>query len=220
MDEDYDTKADQIRQLAGTDPAQLSEHLTNMHNTLDSAVPNIAPHVYATAANAISFLSQKLPKNGDNMIQEQLPSISKAQKNQWLNLHKIVNDPLTIMTHVENGTLNKHHLEAIKAVYPDIYKEMSLKMMEHLGQLKQKKEQLKYKRRISIAKFLGSPLDATMTQAHMQAILTSAGPNTGEAAQASGKGPKKASNAAVSQVNKVNQIYPTATQNLELRKRK
>lgn len=214
QDEGYAEKAGQIRQLASMPTDQFAEHLSNLHNTLDSVAPNIAPHVFAAASNAVHFLNSKLPNGGNELPQDQVPEPSQAQKTAWMDLHNTVNSPLSVLDHVNNGTLNSHHLEAMQSVYPDIHKEIIQKTMEHLGNLKNKGVQLPYAQRQSISKFIGQPLDSTMTQQSMQTIIQSASQNTGPAAQANqmAKGSKKASGPELTQIDKVTKLYQTPSQ--------
>src|ERR1700679_1497697 len=118
MANDYGDKSTQIRQLAGMQPDQLVDHLTNAHPNISQVAPNIAPHVFSAATNAIQFLNSKLPSHGNELPQDKAPGPSQQQKNAWLDLHKTVSDPVSVLNHVKNGTLNSHHLEALQSVYP------------------------------------------------------------------------------------------------------
>jgi hypothetical protein len=215
MANDYDSKATQIRQLAGMPSDQLVDHLTNAHPNISNTAPNVAPHVFSTATNAIQFLNSKLPSHGNELPQDRAPGPSQQQKNAWLDLHKTVSDPVSILDHVKNGTLNSHHMEALQTVYPDLHQEMLTKMTEHLGSMQANDKQLPYARRMAISKFVGQPLDSTMTPESFQAILSSAGQNTAQAAQ-NKSSPKKASGVQLNQLNKVNQLYETPLQQREI----
>lgn len=217
-DGDFEKKSEDIRQLGALPPDQLVDHLSGLHNTLDATAPNLSPHIYATAANAIQFLHSKLPGLGNELPQDKLPNLSEAQKRQWLSLHSIVNDPVSILDHIQSGTLNGHHLEALKSVYPDLHQEMSQKILDEVG----KGNQIPYQKRLMLSKFLGQPLDSTMTGQSFRAILGAAGPNTGPAAQGTdqSRAGKAGTNLAVSQANKILPLYATATQDRQIDKLK
>lgn len=213
MSEDnYANKANEIRNLAAMPADQLSDHLAETHKGLDEIAPNLAPHVHATGVRAIQFLNSKLPHAGNELIQDQHLPPSPAEKHAWLQLHQAVDDPVSVLDHVEKGTLTRHHVEALQSVYPELHQEMIGKMQEHLGTLKSKGQTLPSAKRNAISKFIGQPLDSTQTWQNMQAIIQSAGANTGPAAQASGKGPNKASGPELTQINKVNSLDQTASQ--------
>lgn len=213
-DSDYNEKAQQIRRLSALPPDQLIDHLSKTHSGLEDIAPNITPHIHTAAANAIGFLNSKLPRVGNEMPQDTVPPVSIAQQKQWLGLHRVIDDPLSVLEHANNGTLNHSHIEALKAVYPDLHQEMVNKAQEQLGKLNGR--HIPYAKRVAIAKLAGAPLDSTMTQANMQAIQMAASPNQGPAAQAG----KKASGVELKQINKVNAIYSTPQQDREMKQGK
>lgn len=203
---EYQKKSMHIRRLAALPPEDLIDHLANTHQMTQNVAPNIAPHVHSTAMRAIEFLNGKLPNAGNELIQDSNEEPSKAQKRQWLDLHSVVNNPTSVLSHIENGTLNHHHVEALQSVYPDIHSEMVSKMGEQLGRLKTKEHELPYKKRLQIGLLMGSPLDSTMTSASMQAAINA---NRGANVQTQGGGNHKASAVELKQMNKVNEMAQT-----------
>ncbi len=216
---EYESKSKQIRELASLGPEQFISHLSQLHNTLDEAAPGIAPQVYAAANNSVQFLNSKLPYFGGELAQDESRPPSPDQQRQWLSLHKIVDQPLSIFEHLENGTLNSPQVEALQAVYPEIHAEITGQMMEELGKMKIANETIPYSKRLTISKFIGMPVDSTMTPASMQGILMAAGPNTGPVAQAQDRPRHGAAGApALKQAEKVTQSYRTPSQALALDK--
>lgn len=212
-DQGFNEKSLQIRQMAGMPVNQLSDQLAGVHQHLGRIAPSLTPHVHSLAMNAVNFLNSKLPHVGNELPQDRNAVVSAAQRRAWLDLHGVVSDPLKILDHVEKGTLNNHHIEAVRAVYPDLHQEMVQKVQEQVGSMKLSGKKVPYGRRAAIAKFIGQPLDSTMTPQAAQAIVRSASPPTGPAAQAQ----QKASGPELSQINKVNAIYTTKTQAKDLK---
>lgn len=216
---DYGSKSQQIRQLASLPPDKLVDHLSGIHNGLGTVAPNLEPHVHTAAINAIQFLNSKLPNAGNELLQDKHPEPSGTQKRAWLDLHKTVDDPTSVFDHINNHTLNNHHIEALKTVYPDLHQDMVQKIQEHLGEMKTKGQTLSYSKRAVLSKFIGQPIDSTFTPQSSQAIIMSAGqaqtPQTGQ-----GKSQKKASGPELSQINKVNSLYQTQEQARATRERK
>lgn len=208
-DQEYIKKSGNIRQLSALPTDKLIDHFANLHNTLDAAAPNLAPHIYSTAANAVQFLNSKLPVGGNELPGDQTISPSQAQQKKWLDLHDTVNNPSSVLDHIRDHTIHSGHIDALKSVYPDLHQEMSQKMIEELGNLKATGQTIPYQRKLSISKFIGAPIDSTMTFQSMQAILQSA---TGNQPPQSQVQPKKASGTALKQVDKVNSIYQTPIQ--------
>ena len=218
MSDEYNKKSNQIRQLAAMPQEQLTDHLSQLHDTINSVAPNIMPHIHATAINAIQFLNSKLPTTGNQMVQDRVVPLSEVQKRQWLNLHSIVDDPIKILDHVNNGTLNNQHLELMHSIFPDIHREMADKLRLELGSLHMKNKQLPYAKRQSIAKFISEPIDSTMTQQAAQAIILSSTATTAKQQQMNKQ--HKASSTELTQIDKVNKMALTSTQANELNDRK
>lgn len=216
MENDYDTKATQIRQLATMPPDQLVDHLTNTHPQISQIAPNVAPHVFSAATSAIQYLNSKLPSHGNELPQDKAPGPSPMQKRNWLDLHEVVNDPVSILKQVEKGTLNSNHLNALQSVYPDLHQEMVSKITEHLGSLSAKEKQIPYTKRMAISKFIGQPLDSTMTPQSFQAILSSSAVQNTDSSAQNKSSPKKASGVQLNQLNKVNQLYETPLQQRQI----
>jgi hypothetical protein len=89
-----------------------------------------------------------------------------------------VNDPISVLSHVKKGTLRNEHIETLGAVYPHLYDEMKKKVTEHMDP--EKAKSLPYGTKVSLAKFMGQPMDASMTPQSImsnQAALT--GPRLG-----------------------------------------
>ena len=183
----------------------------NAHEQVAKTAPNIAPHVSTMAMNAIQYLNSKLPFAGNELPMDAHHEPSRAVKSQWLGLHEAINNPLSVLDHVKNGTISPHHVEAVSAVFPDLHQEMIGKINEEIGSMKAKGEKVPYKTQMSLTKLIGSPLNSTMTPQNMQAIMHSAMPQQ-MAQQVQKAGGGKASGAELSQVNKVNKIYATKSQ--------
>lgn len=218
-EDDFSDKAAEIRTLASLPTEKFVEHLSRVHPDIDSVAPNIAPHIFSAATNAVQFLSSKLPGSGNELLQDKPMEPSQAQKKAWLDLHAIVNNPLSVLERVKDQSLTRHHLEALQSVYPDLHQEMVAKMQQQLGQMKLSGQILPYQKRVALSKFMGTPLDSTMTPAHMQGIIQSASMNTGPEAQTRQLGPKKASGVELKQINQVNKLYQTPLQALQANKK-
>ena len=168
---EFEDRSSEIKKLASASPQEFVEYLTELHRGFDDAAPNIAPHIYATANNAVQFLSSNLPKDPTGSIHDMPNRVSKDQQEAWLDLYKVVNDPVSILEKVKDTTVTTQEIQALQSVYPDIHREMSSKILEELG--KRNGAPVSYAKRLAISKFLGSPIDSTITPLSFQAIMTS-----------------------------------------------
>ena len=216
MEQDYLEKSGQIRQLASMPVDAFAKHLSDLHNTLDVAAPNLAPQIYATASNAVQYLNNKLPKGSQELPQDPAVSTSKAQQRNWLELHNLVNNPVKILDKINDGSLTNGQIDAIKSVYPDLHQEMSQKLIERLGKAKNDGQRLPYSKRIAISKFIGQPVDSTLSQQQMQAVIQSAAPRNPQ--QGNGSGKAKTAN-WLSEADKVTKLYETPVEAREIAQR-
>jgi hypothetical protein len=211
MSDSYNKKSEKIRELANLPPDQLMNHLATTHAKLSEAAPGIAPQVNNVAVNGINFLNSKLPKPVTEFPGDEDLEPSKSQKEQWLQYHDSVNDPLKTLEHVKNGTLNSHHLEALQAVHPDLLHEMQQKVMENATPKNMKN--LDYSTKIAVSKFLGSPMHQSM----MPGVIFSDQSqfNLNPATQAAGTPQRKGVSEAGMQKMNVAKRTATQTQQLE-----
>ena len=78
------------------------------------------------------------------------------------------------------GTLTREHVEAVKAIYPKLYAEMQVAVMESLASSRQK---LSYARRIQLGILLDIPTDKTLSpdfQKAVQGTYQASGPQDAE----------------------------------------
>jgi hypothetical protein len=215
--DDFDTKSTQIRQLSSLPMDQLTEHLANTHPMLDTVAPGIAPHVHAAASNAIQFLASKLPNMGNELPEDDLPTISKSNKKDWMDLHEAVSNPLSVLDHAKNGTLTQNHVAALKTVYPDLHQEIVQKLQSELTEHKENGGTLSNSRKRAIGMLMEAPLDSNHTFIAAQTIMNAnAGAQRPQTAQQT---PKKATGVELKQIDKTDDLYQTSDQAREMRKR-
>jgi len=157
---EFDRKSENIQKLANLPPDKLVDHLAETHQKLNESAPGIAPHVNNVAVNGINFLNGQLPKPATEFPGDENLKPSKTQQDQWLDHYDMVNNPMSVLDHVKNGTLNSQHMEALSAVHPDLLHEMQQRVMEQ-AQPKQMKH-LEYSTKIAVSKFLGTPLHQSL----------------------------------------------------------
>lgn len=210
MENSYKDKSGNIRELASLDYNDLSEYLQDVHPQISKDAPNIAPHVFMATNSAIAYLNSKLPPFGSELPLDEVVEPAKAEQKRWMEIYDTLNDPLSIIKATQDRTLTDEQLDAVKAVYPDIYGEIALKVQTKISEIMEKGETIPYAKRVALGKLLGLPLDATMTTQSMQAVLMSASPNMGPEAQEMQQ--QKLSGPQITQMNKTNSLYKTPSQ--------
>ncbi len=156
---EYDKQILKIQTLA-MDPNNLMEDISTNTAGLYNAAPNIAQSMYTSMINAVMFLNSRIPKGPGGMFltPEWKPSID--QKVRFERTFNAVNSPVSILKGVKDGSLTNYELEAVQTVHPKLLSDMRQQVMNQMDQ--DKVRALPYGRKLSLAKFLGQPLDENM----------------------------------------------------------
>lgn len=141
-------------------PKTLVEHLATHTQELAHAMPNITRGLNTGVMNAQQFLQSKLPQPGTSLPLSGEHKPSRTAMAKFNHYYDTVNDPIGVLSHVKKGTLRGEHLETLNAVYPKLYYEMKKKVIEHMDP--EKARALPYGTKLSLAKFMGQPMDASM----------------------------------------------------------
>lgn len=159
IDKGYDKVTKSISNIADN-PSGIVDHMAHHTAGLNNSLPNVTQGINNTAMSALQFLNSKIPKPATNFPYSQKFEPSQEQKNKFMRYYTAVNNPLHVLDDVRNGTLTNESLEAMQAVHPQLLKQMQMHVSDQLGLSKNK--DLSYAKKISIAKFIGHPLDQSM----------------------------------------------------------
>jgi hypothetical protein len=208
---DFNKTAQLVSNYSGMMPEQLVDHMASKNQELNHVAPTIGPQIQATTMSGLNFLASKLPRPGTAFPGDEPVEPSNSHKDQFMDYHEIVDDPLKALEHVKNGTLNTKHIEALQAVYPNLYQHMQEQVMQHATPKALQK--LKYPVRIAVAKFLGHPMDASLQPGVVAA--NQANFNMPAAMQASGGPGRKSGGSTLGGLNKLHLAQRSATRTQE-----
>jgi hypothetical protein len=148
---------DKVVVAAQTDPTKLE----NISGDLAETLPDHSAHLAATSARAMSYLASLRPDTGkpSPLEPERVPSaVEIAKYNRAL---EIVEQPLTILKHVKDGTITPQDITTISTVYPALYDSMKEQVMDKLVEYSQKDVKLDYATKIGLSLFLGTNLESS-----------------------------------------------------------
>lgn len=205
----FDKHADQIRELSN-DPPSLIQHLHDSTKHLFEPAPNISQSVHAAMTNGVQFLNSKLPRPNNELLLSEKYEPSFAQKEKFNTYFRAVNDPISALDQIKDGTLGSDTMEALHIVHPDLLSDMQKMVMENLNPAKAKN--LSYAKKLSIAKFIGHPLDDNMLP---QSIMANQMAMTPSQPEMNAGAPKKKASSAGMKDMKIAGRYQTRTQQLE-----
>lgn len=164
-DRGYDKKVARLNELSNAD--QAMDHIAKQTAGLSEAAPNVSQSIASTMANGLQFLQSKVPRPSNTMTLSGDWEPSKTQKADFLRYVEAVENPLSTLKELKQGTLSGKHMEAMEAVHPQLLQAMRMQVLSELNG--DKHIDLPSYRKVALAKFLGEPLDNGMTPQGIQA---------------------------------------------------
>jgi len=203
---------------------KLKEHLQDLQENPDKMfdiggnlgdeMPDHAAVLAGKMGNAIGYLNSLKPASTKTHPLDPDTPPDKIAESKYDRQLGLAENPVSILNHVKDGSLQPQDVTTVKTLYPDLAKSIGEKAFAKLIDEKTKGKHISYKHKMGLSLLLGQPLDSTMTPQAMQAIMASQGPQQA-ANQSKGPPKKKASGVELSQINKTNELYQTNTQDRE-----
>lgn len=144
-------------------PDVLSDKLAKNLGPLLQSMPTMGFEAQQQIVRAVTFLNDKMPKHMDSGPARMLfpreyepTSMEKAKFERYL---QAVEQPLSVLAELEQGTVTREHIEAIKYVYPEIYRETQQAVMEQISE----HPDLPYQKRLQLGILLDIPADESLT---------------------------------------------------------
>lgn len=196
----YELNPKHVEELKKTvdEYAANPQSMVDVGGSVSHYMPEETTQVAALAATAVSYLASLRPQNMQISPLDPVLPPSKAQVAKYDRQLAVAQNPAVIFNMVKNGSLLPEDVTTLQTIYPALHAKMVEKFTDQIIELKSKKKDVPYSMRASLSLVLGTPLDSTMTQSSMAAIMGSsrnAAPESQEQAQ-----PKKPKPKAVSAV--------------------
>lgn len=164
-----------------------------------------------TTSRAVQYLQGLKPQPFRSSPLDRPIQPTKSEEARYHRALDIAQQPLTVLQHVKNGTLQLSDIQDLQSMYPALYKRMADKLTNELVTAKDDDQTIPYKTKMSISLFLGQPMDTSMTPTSIQdAQLTHLPPQPHQSPQDQGKTKK-----GTSTLGKTNKAYKTTTQAAE-----
>jgi hypothetical protein len=170
----------------------------------------------STAKGRVSnYLNQLRPQQKSKLLYD-TDQKDEAAHRTYRNALSVANSPLSVLTHIKNGTITAEHVQHMKSMYPELHGHVSEKLTKKMVENQYDEEKKpNYKVRQGLSLFLGAPLDNTMTPMSIQAAQSIYSPQMPPQAQAPAKNKK-----GTSSLSKFSKDYQTASQSRESRESK
>lgn len=144
------------------DPLKLEDRIAKSTSVLAQGAPATARGMGDTMRRAVRFLTDKMPKDARDSAYSQFepeyePStIELATFERYM---QVVEQPLSVLRELESGSLTRDHVEALKAVFPNLYNEIRITALNEA----RNNPKLTYSKRIQLGILLDIPADSSLS---------------------------------------------------------
>ncbi len=124
--------------------------------------PIAADRMETIQARKFEYLSNKIPRKPDPAAYQVGPDHwhpSEMQMREFARIVAAVEDPMSVVERLTDGTVTPEEAEAFREVYPEMYRDIQQQIM---GELPKLQKTLPYKRRLALSIFSGVPVDPAM----------------------------------------------------------
>lgn len=196
---DVEADPDKIFQIADG----LSQHL-----------PGHGAQIGAQIATTIGYLNSLKPKSAQGGPLDKVMKPSAMEEYKYNKALDIAEDPLSVIHHAKDGTLDAQDLATLHTLYPKVAQSI---MAEATNTLLEKPDNLSMKNKRALSALLGQPLLFSQTPQGCQAIIkANAGAQSEQQQNAPKQSKQKATAAQLKQVDQVNKLYATPLQERQI----
>lgn len=171
----YDNISKNLNQAAA-DPEKFLERLTRQNMPVYTAAPNTSSILDTTLLNGALFLHNKLPKSSKqpNLLTPttQIYQPTGLEKARFMRYVTAVENPKTSLKNIANGTVSPEEIEALKVVYPSMFKQLQEQVLSKV----QGSEDMPYNKKVELGLLFGVPTDSSLnseTIRNLQSNFTS-----------------------------------------------
>lgn len=191
----FENESKKIKNAAGSPEA--------LHAHVSATVPpaSVAPRLGAVMAQkhaqALTYLNQQIPKGAP--LSPLVPTVtgkpSKKNVDAWMQKNAVYKDPIgTVSKNLQRGTLTHAHVEALRAMYPDLHAEMQQKAMAKLAELGAKGKTPPFAKLNRLGLLLGIPASPSQSPSFVQSQQALYSKTDQAASQSVGSPPPSARN--------------------------
>lgn len=204
-----------------TDREKLKKAVNNLRdNPQDSMkmvgntghyLPAHATALSLTGANAAKMLNMAKPNTDRTAPLDTQRSANSAEKSQYNRTLDIMQQPLSVLKHISDGTLTPTDVATIKTAYPGLYARSVIKLTDHMTNAVAKGIVIPYKTKLGLSLYMGQALDSTMQPGSIMA----AQPKPQQAQPQTPMQPASNPKRSTASLSKIPKLYQTTTQNAE-----
>lgn len=168
-DKDKLAKLDERISSLKSDPQGMFELGGSMGHYLPAHQTALA----AASQNAIDYIDSLKPRPKQPGILDRSIEPSPQEKASYTRTLAIAEQPLMVLSHLKNGSLQPKDVQDLQAMYPSVYSSLTKKINEALITHLSKDGSISFKHRAGLSTLLGQPMDSSFSQqARLAAQMT------------------------------------------------
>lgn len=159
-----------------TEPEKFVENVSKDLMHIERAAPQASKIIAARTIKAMEFLESKIPKDTKSVMldrpftREYQPSSMELSK--FERYVQIIDNPLSIVEELENGTITQEHADALKAVYPSIYRRLQVAVLDEV----QNHPDMSYNKKLQLGTVMDIPTDESLIPENIIALQSNFAP--------------------------------------------
>ncbi len=188
------------------------QNMVTVGGKLGHYMPNHGVEAGKLASTAVKYLNTLKPGPAATESFDTTPPRDKIAEAQYNRALDIAQNPLLVLQHVKDGTLQAQDVLTLNTIYPDLHTKMIGQIQQEMINAKAEGINMPYNQRAALSSLLGHPVDSTQTPRSMQAIIHSVQGFTPPAMPQEAKSSHKVSTNSMKSMEKVNSLYQTPLQ--------
>jgi hypothetical protein len=154
-----DTLDNLVRKVAEADPLEMSAAIEgDMGQYLEGETGAMG----LTMGRVAAYLNSQRPKEPKVGPLDPIAPASEAALNKYRRTLNIAQQPLIVMQHIKDGTLNLQDMRDIEAMYPELLGALRERVMLELTEAENQERQMPPRTVNALSLFLGVPLTASL----------------------------------------------------------
>lgn len=163
-----------MTQLQNVNPDLFLQGMQKKLEGFEDAAPQVASQLAAANVRGMMFLKSKLPQNtlaGSDIFPDSVKIMpSDSEQASFKRYVESVMDPMDTLNKFVEGRLQREHVEALQAVYPQLYGQIQSQVVDAMTN---SEKPISYEKKLRVATLLNIPTMAAMTPDFMQALQAS-----------------------------------------------
>ena len=152
-------------------PTGFAERIAQHTEPMRAVSPELASSYTESATRAIAYLAGKMPERlpaNDPINPNAQRTLTTTDAIKFNRSVEAVTNPKAVLDEMAKGVVIPEHVEAIRSVYPSLFRQMQQSVLEQVAEASAKGRPISFNARIRLGTVLDAPTDASLTVAGIQ----------------------------------------------------